>query len=81
MLQTIAQTTGRSMAQIKADASAAGDLGIVAEQSKSTQRMMFKPAPLTVRSVFDKLKEIAQMSGQAVSNQLAALKQSFFSTF
>lgn len=59
------------MAQIKSDASAAGDLGIVAEQSKSTQRVMFKPAPLTVRGVFDKLKEIAQMSGQAVSIVLA----------
>lgn len=66
LLQAIAQSTGRSLAQIKSDTGSIGDLGLVAEQSRSNQRMMFRPAPLTVRSVFDKLKEIAQMTGQAV---------------
>lgn len=66
LMKAIAQSTGRTVAQIKADAQAAGDLGIVAEQSKSNQRMIFQPARLTVRGVFDKLKEIAKMSGQAV---------------
>lgn len=66
-LQTIAQSTGRSMAQVKSDIAATGDIGIVAEQSRSNQRMMFKPAPLTVQGVYEKLKEIAQMTGQAVS--------------
>lgn len=67
LTKAIAQSTGRTVAQIKADAQAAGDLGIVAEQSKSNQRMIFQPARLTVRGVFDKLKEIAEMSGQTVN--------------
>lgn len=67
LMKAIAQSTGRTVAQIKADAQAAGDLGIVAEQSKSNQRMIFQPARLTVRGVFEKLKEIAKMSGQTVS--------------
>lgn len=67
LMKVIGQTTGRTLAQIKADAQSTGDLGIVAERSKSNQRMMFTPPPLTVESVFTKLKEIAKMSGQAVS--------------
>lgn len=66
LMKVIAQTTGRSMAQIKADAHSTGDLGIVAEQSKSNQRMMFQPAPLMVEGVFAKLKDIAKMSGHSV---------------
>lgn len=66
LMKVVAQTTGRSMAQIKADAQSTGDLGIVAEKSKSTQRMMFTPAPLTVEGVFTKLKDIAKMSGHSV---------------
>lgn len=67
LMKAIAQSTGRTLAQIKSDAQTTGDLGIVAEQSRSMQRMIFKPMPLTVRSVFEKLKEIAKMVGHAVS--------------
>lgn len=63
-MKAIAQSTGRSMAQLKSECNALGDLGVVAEQSRSNQRMMFRPAALTVRMVFDKLKEIAQMTGK-----------------
>lgn len=66
LMKVIGQTTGRTLAQIKADAQSTGDLGIVAERSKSTQRMMIQPAPLTVEGVFNKLRDIAKMSGQAV---------------
>lgn len=66
-MKAIAQSTGRTIAQIKTDANATGDLGIVAEQSRSNQCMIFQPAKLTVQSVFSKLKDIAQMSGQSVS--------------
>jgi DNA ligase-1 len=66
-MKAIAQSTGRTIAQIKSDANATGDLGIVAEQSRSNQCTIFQPANLTVQSVFSKLKDIAQMSGQSVS--------------
>lgn len=62
----VAQTTGRSVDRIKADVKQMGDLGKVAEASKSNQRMMFQPAKLNVRAVFDKLKEIALMTGNSV---------------
>lgn len=66
LMKVIAQTTGRTLAQVKADAQSTGDLGSVAEKSKSNQRMMFTPASLTVDGVFTKLKDIAKMSGHSV---------------
>jgi len=54
------------MAQVKSDVKKTGDLGTVAETSKSNQKTMFKPARLTVKGVFDKLKEISEMTGHAV---------------
>jgi DNA ligase 1 len=67
LMKAIAQSTGRSIAQIKADAATTGDLGIVAEKSRSSQKMMFTPAALTVQTVFTKLKEITMMKGTAAS--------------
>ena len=63
IMKAIAQTTGRSLDQIKRDAQETGDLGIVAERSRSSQRMMFTPAPHTVEGMFNKLRTIALMSG------------------
>ncbi|XP_011882996.1 PREDICTED: DNA ligase 1 isoform X3 [Vollenhovia emeryi] len=65
LMKAIAQCTGRTLAQIKDDVQKVGDLGIVAESSRSNQRTMFQPAPLTVPNVYAKLKEIGQMTGQA----------------
>lgn len=65
-MKVIAQTTGRTLAQVRTDAKETGDLGLVAEQSKSNQRMMFVPAPLTVAGVFAKLTDIAKMTGTSV---------------
>lgn len=81
LMKVIAQTTGRSFAQIKADSKSSGDLGLVAEQSKSNQRMMFVPAPLTVPGVFIKLKEISKMSGNSVNDKTRLKISSFFYIF
>lgn len=67
IMKAIAQATGRSLDKIKADAAEKGDLGLVAESSRSNQRTLFQPQPLMVSGVFTKLKEIAAMTGQAVS--------------
>ncbi|XP_052262495.1 DNA ligase 1-like isoform X2 [Dreissena polymorpha] len=69
LMKAIAQSTGRSMEKIKADAQEKGDLGIVAENSRSNQRTMFQPASLTVPAVFQKLKEIATMTGNSVMSK------------
>ena len=42
LMKAIAQTTGRSLQHIKADVGKKGDLGIVAETSRGTQRIMFQ---------------------------------------
>eukprot|EP00731_Ephydatia_muelleri_P029245 Em0020g889a len=65
LMKAIASATGRQLQHIKADAVEKGDLGIVAEQSRSNQKMMFAPPRLTISGVFAKLKEIASMAGNA----------------
>ena len=46
-----------------------GDLGMVAEASKSTQSVLFTPARLTVKKVFTNLLAIANMSGNKSQNK------------
>uniref|UniRef100_A0A3Q1B308 DNA ligase n=1 Tax=Amphiprion ocellaris TaxID=80972 RepID=A0A3Q1B308_AMPOC len=61
LMKAVAQATGRQLDKIKAEAQEKGDLGLVAESSRSNQRMMFQPASLTAGGVFRKLKEIATL--------------------
>ncbi|TFK30426.1 DNA ligase I [Coprinopsis marcescibilis] len=65
LIKAIAESTGRSLAVIKADLKKEGDLGLVAMNSKNSQKTLFKPKPLTVPFVFAQLKEIALTSGNA----------------
>ncbi|XP_076837668.1 DNA ligase 1 [Brachyhypopomus gauderio] len=69
LMKAVAQATGRQLDKIKAEAQEKGDLGLVAESSRSNQRMMFAPANLTARGVFAKLKEIGNMSGNSAMNK------------
>ncbi|XP_043258323.1 DNA ligase 1 isoform X1 [Colletes gigas] len=78
LMKAIAQCTGRTLAQIKVDVQQVGDLGIVAEGSRSNQRTMFQPPPLTVSNVYSKLKEIAQMTGSASLTKKLDKIQSLF---
>lgn len=68
LLTVFVLVPGRQLDKIKAEAQEKGDLGLVAESSRSNQRMMFQPASLTAGGVFRKLKEIASMSGNSVSH-------------
>lgn len=83
LVKAIGESTGRSLAIIKADLKKEGDLGLVAmvcrssfprhrnqlivlQNSKNSQKVIFKPKRLTVPFVFSNLKEIASSSGHSV---------------
>ena len=57
------------MDQLKKDLQKTGDLGIVAENAKASQRSIwgFSAARLTALKLFGSLKVIATSKGQAVS--------------
>lgn len=65
LMKAIVQSTGRDMKQLKADYVKCGDLGVIARDSKGSQRTLFKPKPLTVPHVFKTLKEVAQITGNS----------------
>lgn len=65
LMKAICKATGRNLAHIKSQTQVIGDLGIVAEQSRVSQRIMIRPKPLSIRGVFNKLREIAKISGQS----------------
>lgn len=88
LIKAISESTGRSLAVVKADLKKEGDLGLVAsasmqffhatalmtrmfsQNSKASQKTLFKPKSLTVPFVFTNLKEIALSSGHSVSYDL-----------
>lgn len=89
LVKAIGESTGRSLATVKADLKREGDLGLVAkvcpstvlmslaaqqlhsvQNSKNSQKTLFKPKPLTVPFVFTNLREIAMSSGHSVSNNV-----------
>jgi DNA ligase-1 len=63
LIKAVAAVTGRSTANIKKDMEKQGDLGLVAQSSKTSQKTMFTPAALTLAFVFKSLKEISEISG------------------
>ncbi|XP_071217045.1 DNA ligase 1 isoform X2 [Salvelinus alpinus] len=69
LMKAVAQATGRQLDKIKAEAAEKGDLGLVAESSRNNQRIMFQPANLIAGGVFNKLKDIGNMSGNSAMNK------------
>lgn len=63
IMKAIGESTGRSLAIIKADQKDIGDLGLVAAKSRSNQPTMYKPKALTIRGVLDGLMGIATVQG------------------
>jgi len=66
IMKAIGETTGRSLAVIKADQKEIGDLGLVAVKSRANQPTMFKPKALTVRGVHEGLIKIATTSAMVL---------------
>jgi DNA ligase-1 len=69
IMKAIGESTGRSLAIIKADQKDIGDLGLVAVKSRANQPTMFKPKPLTVKGVLDGLVKIATTSGSGAQGR------------
>uniref|UniRef100_A0A8C0WZL1 DNA ligase n=1 Tax=Castor canadensis TaxID=51338 RepID=A0A8C0WZL1_CASCN len=65
LLKAVAQATGRQLESIRAEAAEKGDVGLVAENSRSTQRLMLPPPPLSTSGVFNKFRDIARLTGSA----------------
>ncbi|EGV64198.1 ATP-dependent DNA ligase Cdc17 [Yamadazyma tenuis] len=64
LIKAISECYGRASSKIKQDYKTFGDLGLVAQQSRSGQPTMFKPTPLDVDLVFDSLTKIAKSTGK-----------------
>nr|KAF6410312.1 DNA ligase 1 [Rousettus aegyptiacus] len=63
LLKAVAQATGRQLESVRAEAAEKGDVGLVAENSRSTQRLMLPPPALTASGVFAKFQDIARLTG------------------
>ncbi|XP_031568810.1 DNA ligase 1-like, partial [Actinia tenebrosa] len=78
LMKAVAESTGRNLQLIKADLAEKGDLGLVAEASRSNQRTMFAPPKLTAVGVFSKLKEISLLTGHSsMSRKVDIIKGMF----
>lgn len=60
LVKAMAASSGRTVARIKADCDELGDLGLVAQQSRSCQTLMMKPKALDVDSLYLALIKIAK---------------------
>jgi DNA ligase 1 len=69
IIKAISETTGRTLAETKADHHKIGDLGLVAAKSRSNQRTMFKPKPLTVKGVHEGLLAVASFQGHGAQDR------------
>lgn len=78
LIKALTLTTGTSNDRIKLELNRLGDLGAVAEAIKSRQQTMFKPKSLTLQVVYDRLKEIAFMVGNAVCSDRVQFSYAYY---
>eukprot|EP00186_Timspurckia_oligopyrenoides_P001533 CAMPEP_0182445126 /NCGR_PEP_ID=MMETSP1172-20130603/3362_1 /TAXON_ID=708627 /ORGANISM="Timspurckia oligopyrenoides, Strain CCMP3278" /LENGTH=758 /DNA_ID=CAMNT_0024640839 /DNA_START=236 /DNA_END=2512 /DNA_ORIENTATION=+ len=68
LIKALSESTGRNVKMIKELFRKSGDLGDVAAKSRATQRTMFVPKPISVRSLFKELKAIGSTTGKSAMN-------------
>jgi len=73
LIKALAEATGRKESVVKKDYDEQGDLGTVAQVSRSMQKTMFQPAPLTVQKVIAAFREIAATNGAKSGEKKRAL--------
>lgn len=78
LIKAIALTTGRKTTKIKEEIENLGDIGLVAQSSRSNQSTMMKPKPLTVDRLYRVLTEIATASGQSATTKKLEKVQGLF---
>ncbi|KAM3821578.1 DNA ligase 1 isoform 1-T1 [Vipera latastei] len=78
LMKALAQATGRQLDQIKAEAAEKGDLGLVAENSRTTQGTVFAPPKLGAAAVFGKLQAIGHMAGSSSMKKKIDIIKSLF---
>ncbi|CAL4934048.1 unnamed protein product [Urochloa decumbens] len=64
VIRALAEAYGRKEEHVKKDLKELGDLGLVAKASRSSQKMMIKPKPLTISRVLSTFRAIAKESGK-----------------
>ncbi|CAN6318027.1 unnamed protein product [Urochloa humidicola] len=64
VIRALAEAYGRKEEHVKKDLKELGDLGLVAKASRSSQKMMSKPKPLTISRVLSTFRTIAKESGK-----------------
>lgn len=69
LLKALSQSTGRSSAVIKQEMEQIGDIGKVAMNARSAQKVMFPARPLTLQSLLGALRDIARAQGMNASLQ------------
>ena len=62
-VSSLNRRAARQMKDVKMDLTKAGDLGLLAAQSKGKQSVLCKPKPLTVHAVYHGFKAIASEKG------------------
>ncbi|RNA42639.1 DNA ligase 1 [Brachionus plicatilis] len=68
LFKSLAEATGSTLQKLKTEFQQKGDIGLVAEANRCNQKLLFTPKKLTVSAVFNKLRDIASISGNAVNN-------------